>query len=168
MKGTGSAGIGISNLPPTSSRTTDQPFCVRTAIASGGLYFLLVFTVGFILGAVRVTFLVPRLGERWAELLELPLMGVVIWFAAGYVVRKYAQSTAPSVRWSTGVVGLVYLVGAEFALVLVVQSRTFADYISSRDPVSGSVYIVMLIFFAAAPWLLTRRRESPAGTRIRR
>ena len=42
---------------------------MRTLKASFG-YFLLVFAVGFALGAIRVPFVVPRLGVRWAELLR--------------------------------------------------------------------------------------------------
>lgn len=43
------------------------------------LYFTLVFGAGFILGPLRVLFLEPRLGTRNAELLEMPIMLVVIW-----------------------------------------------------------------------------------------
>ncbi len=37
-------------------------------------YFLLVFGAGFLLGIGRVLLIVPLLGERTAELLEMPLM----------------------------------------------------------------------------------------------
>jgi len=122
------------------------------------MYFVLVFSVGFVLGVARVTFLVPRLGERWAELLEMPLMGVAIWIAARFVVRRYALPAVPGARWSMGVAGLALLVAAELGLALVLQGRTLVEYIGSRDPISGSVYIGMLLVFAAAPWLLTRAR----------
>jgi len=38
------------------------------------VYFAVVFAAGFAFGAIRVTWLVPRLGEGAAELLETPLM----------------------------------------------------------------------------------------------
>ena len=37
----------------------------------GVFYFGLVFGTGFVLGPVRVLWLAPRVGERWAELIEL-------------------------------------------------------------------------------------------------
>ena len=51
------------------------------------LYFALVLGTGFALGTIRVAFLVPRLGERYAELLEMSFMFVAIVLAARYVVR---------------------------------------------------------------------------------
>ena len=53
------------------------------------LYFFIVLGTGFALGVVRVPFLVPQLGERYAELLEMPIMFVVIVLAARHVVRRF-------------------------------------------------------------------------------
>jgi hypothetical protein len=38
------------------------------------LYFTLVFGAGFLLGPIRILWIVPRLGVRTAELLEAPIM----------------------------------------------------------------------------------------------
>ena len=59
-------------------------------IEAGFIYFLLVFGLGFVLGAIRVPFLVPRLGKRKAELLEMPFMLLGIVLASQFVVTKYA------------------------------------------------------------------------------
>jgi hypothetical protein len=43
----------------------------------------LVLGTGFVLGVVRVPFLVPRIGERWAELAEMPSMAGAILLSHG-------------------------------------------------------------------------------------
>ena len=120
---------------------------------AAALYFGIVFGVGFLLGSVRVTFLVPRLGERVAELAEMPLMFVAIFLAAGHVVRKCGTSVTPLGWVLVGALSLVYLVTAELLLAVVMAGRGIGEYIASRDPVSGSVYLALWVVFAAMPWL---------------
>lgn len=54
-------------------------------------YFGIVFGAGFVLGSVRVPFLVPRVGARMAELAEMPFMLLAIVLAAGYIVRRFGS-----------------------------------------------------------------------------
>ena len=125
-------------------------------LLAAGAYFGIVFGVGFALGSVRVPFLVPRFGERMAELAEMPFMFLAIALAAGHIVRRYG-STVPSLGWAVvGVIALTLLVVAELLLAVVLAGRGFCEYVASRDPISGSVYLAMLLVFAAMPWLLTR------------
>lgn len=119
-------------------------------------YFGLVFGTGFVLGIVRVTWLVPRWGERAAELAEMPLMLVVIVIAARWVVHC-AAPRASSAWLGVGFAAVGLLLLAEFALAVVLQARSPADYIASRDPVSGGVYLAMLLLMVWMPWLLARR-----------
>ena len=122
------------------------------------LYFAIVLGTGFVLGMVRVPLLVPRLGERYAELLEMPVMFVVIVLAARHVVRRFALAPALSVRLQVGVTALALSVVAELMLAAVLQRQSVADYIAGRDPVSGSVYVLLLLVFALMPALLARLR----------
>ncbi|GMV32083.1 MAG: hypothetical protein AMXMBFR59_42080 [Rhodanobacteraceae bacterium] len=124
------------------------------AIRAGLAYFALVFGAGFVLGALRVTLLVPRLGERMAELGEMPLMFVVTLVAARFVVRRFAVPPSMPARFGTGLLALVLLLAAELVLAVVLQERSLADYVASRDPVSGSVYLAMLGLFAIMPVLV--------------
>ena len=128
------------------------------SLLPGVLYFILVFGAGFILGPIRVLWLVPRLGERWAELIELPVMVVAIVLAARFVVRRLAVPPTTPARLMMGGSGLVLTLAAECALVQWLRGMTPADYFSSRDPVSGTAYGATLLFFAALPLLLARRR----------
>ena len=125
-------------------------------IKAGLTYFSLVFGAGFVLGAIRVPFLVPRLGERVAELAEMPFMLIVIVLAARFVAQRFTLPASTFVRLGAGLIALGLLVAAEILLAVALQDRSPGDYIASRDPVSGSVYLAMLVLFAAMPLIISR------------
>ena len=124
------------------------------------LYFALVLGTGFVLGTIRVPFLVPRLGERYAELLEMPFMFVAIVLAARFVARRFQLPPSLSMRLKVGFLALALSVGAELLLATVLQSRSLAEFIASRDPVSGSVYLAMLLLFALMPAILSPAKHT--------
>jgi hypothetical protein len=62
-------------------------------VKAGALYFALVFAVGFVLGASRTLWVVPRLGTRMAELMEMPIMLAVTIVVARWTVLRL------SVHW---------------------------------------------------------------------
>ena len=124
------------------------------AFRLGLIYFLWVFAAGFLLGMVRVPLLVPRLGVRTAELLEMPIMAAVIVWASRRMARGNAASRGECLL--AGGIALGLTLSAEIALTLA-QGKTVAEYVSGRDPVSGMVYAVLLVFFALAPALWPRR-----------
>lgn len=125
---------------------------------AGGAYFALVFGAGFVLGAIRVPFLVPRLGVRIAELIEMPVMLAVVLLSARFIIRRFALPTTTSVRLGVGLVALGLILLAELSLAVVLQSQSLGDYIASRDPVSGSVYFAMLVILSLMPLILARAR----------
>ena len=125
------------------------------------LYFALVLGTGFFMGMIRVPFLVPRLGERYAELSEMPFMFTAIVLAARYVVRRFALPASLSVRLKVGFAALAMSVLAEVLLATVLQGRSLVQFIASRDPVSGSVYLAMLLLFALMPSILGHIHNGP-------
>ena len=64
-------------------------------LKASALYFVLVFGAGFVLGPIRILWLVPRVGERTAELIEAPIMLVVIVLAARWIARRLAAPPTP-------------------------------------------------------------------------
>lgn len=131
-------------------------------IKAGFVYFAMVLGAGFVLGSIRVPFLVPRLGERWAELAEMPIMGVVIFFASGYILRRFPTICTPARSLSAGVLAFVLSVAAELSLSLLLQNRSLGEFIRSRDKVSGSVYLGLLLIFAIMPRLRLPAPAPPA------
>jgi hypothetical protein len=120
-------------------------------------YFALVFGAGFLLGTIRVLLVVPRLGVRTAELIEMPVMILVCPIAARWVIRRMAVPPSKTECIAIGLVALVLLVGAEFTFVLWLQGRTISEYVASRDPVAGIAYLLALGVFALMPLLVALR-----------
>jgi len=126
-------------------------------LKAGAVYFALVFGAGFALGTIRTLWVVPTVGIRTAELMETPIMLVVVVLAAGWIVRRLGVPPVASRRLSVGLVALGLLLIAELTFVLWLQRLTIDEYLASRDPVAGTVYIVMLGVFAIMPLLVARR-----------
>ena len=105
------------------------------------------------LGTVRTLFVVPLIGERWAELLEMPLMLTVAYFAAKFVRGKFSISSLSSACFVGGM-ALFLLVLAEVTVVLSVRDVTLGSYIKSRDPVAFPAYLASLVVFSILPLVL--------------
>lgn len=132
---------------------------VRTAriAAAGAAYFALAFAAGFALGTIRVLAVVPRIGERAAELVEAPLMLAVVVAAARFVVRRFVPGAPAAARLAVGLLGVALLLAVEFTVVLALRGLSPAEYFAGRDPVAGAVYLALLALFAAMPALVERR-----------
>lgn len=126
-------------------------------LKAGVLYFAVVFGAGFVLGTIRVLWVIPRLGSRTAELMEAPLMVGVTILAARWVARRLRLPTSPGVRLGAGLIALALLLAAEFGVALRLRGLTISQYLSGRDPVAGSVYVVSLLLFAFMPLLVAGR-----------
>ena len=124
----------------------------------GVIYFALVFTAGFILGTIRVLVLEPEIGARYAELLEMPVMLLVIYLSARFVVSKMVPIRAAMPYVILGVVALALLLLVEFTLVLGLQGISISHYLDSRDEIAFSAYLLSLLIFALMPWIIHARK----------
>jgi hypothetical protein len=126
------------------------------SFTAGLAYFGAVFAVGFALGVARTLWLAPHVGERSAELLETPVMVGVSYLAAGAIVRRFRLKGAAGPAMAAGLLALALLLAAELGAVLRLRGSTLSEYVASRDPVSGSVYVLSLLLFAVMPVLRAR------------
>jgi hypothetical protein len=136
---------------------TERQQNVMPILKAGVLYFALVFGAGFMLGTIRTLWIVPRLETRMSELMETPIMLVITILAARCIVRRLAVPSTPPARLGMGCIALVLMLVAEFGFVLWLRGMSIRDYLATRDPVSGTVYYVMLAAFAVMPLLVARR-----------
>jgi len=125
-------------------------------LRAGVLYFAIVFGIGFLLGIVRVVVLVPRIGSRVAELAEVPVMIAASYLTARFLLRKLSIAFSVPDRFVMGISALFLMLAAEFGLVFWLRGASFAEYFSTRDPLTAGVYYVSLILFGLMPLVVKR------------
>ena len=128
------------------------------ALKPGLVYFLLVFGTGFVLGTVRVLLIVPLVGHRTAEHLEMPLMLIATVLAARWTIRRFPEPRTSASRLAIGGIALGFMLAGEMAVGIGLRGMTAAEVFLNKDPVSGAAYYVSLLLFAAMPWLVSRQR----------
>ena len=140
-----------------NGQRTERQQNVMSILKAGVLYFTLVFGAGFVLGIIRTLWVVPRFGTRMAELMETPIMLVVTIVVARWIVHRLVLPSVPPSRLGMGFVALGLMLVAEFGFVLWLRGLSIREYLASRDPVSQTVYYLMLGMFAIIPFLIARR-----------
>ena len=84
-------------------------------------------------------------------------MLVVTIVVARWIVHGLVVPSVPSSRLGMGFVALGLMLVAEFGFVLWLRGLSIREYLATRDPVSGTVYYLMLGVFAIMPLLVARR-----------
>jgi len=87
----------------------------------------------------------------------MPLMLIVTIVAARWTLVHLSVPSVSSARLGMGCIALILMLVAEFGFVLWIRGLSIRQYFATRDPVSGTMYYVMLAVFAALPLLVVRR-----------
>jgi hypothetical protein len=125
-------------------------------LRAGLVYFFLVFGAGFVLGVVRTLFVTPWVGASRAELLETPLMLLVVWRAARWLQPRLR----PGAALPAGLLALAILLGAETGVGVFLRQMTVVAVFLHRDPLPAVAYYGALLVFGLLPALLERRAGS--------
>ena len=130
-------------------------------IAAAIAYFILVFAVGFLLGALRTLVVVPRLdnphGKTVGVLIELPLILAVSWSICRWLTSRFEVAPDVAPRLLMGAFALALLLLAEFLLATAVFGRTVAAQILQYQYAPEMLGLAGQILFSLFPLLQSRR-----------
>jgi hypothetical protein len=126
---------------------------MAAAIRGGVLYFALVFAIGFAFGVVRQTLVIPRIGERAAVLLEVPLLLALAWPLCRRVVRRCAVPPALPHHVVMGLVAFALLMLAELLLAVTLAGQTPAQHWARYAELPVQIGLAGQILFALFPVL---------------
>ncbi|KAK3317514.1 hypothetical protein B0T19DRAFT_405204 [Cercophora scortea] len=154
-----------------------------TILRASFIYFLHVYAAGFLCGCIRVPFIEPVLGTRWAQLLEMPIMLYAIYRAAETIVRSYLRGPDLDKRTSDddksrdqrargktgissaciiGVLAVVQLLAAEAGVYVWIhwdEGKTGLDWFREMDWAVRVVFFSVLGAFAGLPGWLVKLRD---------
>jgi hypothetical protein len=133
-----------------------------SAIRAGALYFAIVFAAGFVLGALRVTVLMPLIGELPAVALELPVILFISWIACRRLIAQFSVPAMAPHRAAMGALAFGLLMLAELALSVLVFDRSGAEYLAGLQSAPGLLGLAGQLVFASMPLGLLRQRRGPA------
>jgi hypothetical protein len=125
-------------------------------IASAAIvYWAMVFALGFVLGTVRVLWVIPLVGLIPATLIELPLILGGSWLASGWLVRRFVIVRS-SEALAVGALAFAILMAAECALAGVLIGQTPAQWLAGLAEPHALLGLAGQVMFALMPWLRVR------------
>lgn len=127
---------------------------------AGIAYTLIVFAVAFVVGAVRVTLLTPRVGALLAVLVEAPIVLAVSWQVSTWCVRRFGVPAVPGARTRMGVVAFVTLMALELGVAVLAFGETLPHYLAKFATAPGLVGLAVQGGFAMIPWQQYRVRDA--------
>lgn len=128
-------------------------------IAAALRYFALIFTLGFVLGAIRTLLLAPRIGPTPAVLMELPVMLAASWLVATRIVQR--ERFSPPKALAMGVLAFALLMAAEALIAVFLAGQSLAAWSSDLLRTPGWVGLAGQIGFGMFPLLAALRLKAP-------
>src|SRR3990172_10735252 len=121
----------MPDAAPFESRSPGRHYKMASSLKAGFHYFSFVFAVGFILGIVRVLFVMPRTGELMAVVFELPVILALAWIICRWLIIRSRVPAEIKSRSVMGMTALVLLLVAEAALSVLVFDNSLIEYLGS-------------------------------------
>ena len=133
---------------------------LKRALTSATVTFLLLFTLGFVFGTIRVVYLTPRLGALAATSAEAPVMLIAAFFLTRWSVRHWRVSHKGGVRWAMVLWFLALLGLFETLLGAALFGRTAAEQWGALATHAGLVGLSAQLIAALLPVFVGRRAQS--------
>ncbi len=116
-------------------------------------YFFVVFSVAFVLGALRAFLFAPLLGVPIAIALEVPIVLVFSWFVCRVIIDRMDVPANSVHRLVMGTAAFALLMVAEAALASVLLGHTLIQHLASYKNPIGLFGLAAQIVFALLPFL---------------
>jgi hypothetical protein len=124
---------------------------IKSALLAGILYFLGIFALGFVMGAIRTFVLVPRIGALAGVLIEIPIMLTVSWYYSNKLKIRYSISSENRYLILFGGSSYVWLMLAEYSVSVFAFNQSSTEFFANIRTLPGSLGLLAQIVFGSIP-----------------
>lgn len=121
------------------------------------------FALGFLLGAIRVMVVAPRVGPLMATLAEVPVMLAAAFFACRAAVRRWRVPRSGPIRLAMMLWFLALLFTFEWLLGAVLFGRTASQQWAAVVTPPGLLGLSAQLLAALLPLFVERRNRPSSG-----
>jgi hypothetical protein len=132
---------------------------VKRALLVASAYFLALFTLGFVLGTIRVLFIAPRFGPLAATAAEVPIMLIAAFWACRWSMRRWRVPSAITTRLAMALWFLVLLFVFETLLGAALFGRTMIEQWAALATPAGLIGLAAQVIAALLPTMVGRRSD---------
>lgn len=144
---------------PDKTPGSERPHGLVQVLKAGTVYFLVTVGAQFVLEVIRLQMVALHVGERLAEMLEIPNVLLATIIGARWVVDRFTLPPLPGIRLSVGLVALMLLLIAEGTVILPLYGLSVTEYLAGQDPVVGMAPLGALGVLTVMPFLVGYRWE---------
>ena len=123
----------------------------RSAAIAGAVYFLLLFALGFVLGTIRVLFVVPQIGQFLAVIAEVPVMLTAAFLICRWTVQRWHVPPKTAIRWGMVLWFLALLIVFETLLGIAIFGRMVGEQWAAFGAPPGIVGLLAQFVAALLP-----------------
>lgn len=129
---------------------------MRRALTAATAYILILFTLGFVLGIIRVTQLIPRIGELAATIIEAPVMLMFGFGVCRWTLQRWNVADDLKIRLAMAIWFIILLFVLETFLGSILFGRTLADQWAALKTISGILGLSAQLLTAFMPIIIGR------------
>ena len=129
---------------------------MKRALTSASAYVLTLFALGFVLGTIRVLFVVPHIGELAATIAEVPVMLTAAYFTCRWAIRRWQVPSTIAIRLAMVLWFLALLFVFETLLGATLFGRSVAEQWTALGSPAGLVGISAQIIAALLPLFVSK------------
>lgn len=144
---------------PDKTPDGEKPHSLVQVLKAGTLYFLIAVGAEFVLEVIRLQVVALYVGERLAEMLEIPNVLLATIIGARWVVDRFKLPPLPGIRLSVGLVALILLLIVEGTVILPLHGISITEYLAGQDPAVGIAPLGALGVLTVMPFLVGYRWE---------